>query len=126
MTQAPAPHKHELQTKNLNTPDETRNLPRTKAEVVHFEDKSLMRTTLEPGWKWSEHVKPTSGTSSCQIEHFGYCLSGHLRVRMDDGTEKEIGPGDADVIPPGHNAWVVGNEPFVSLDFVGGSTYGKP
>jgi quercetin dioxygenase-like cupin family protein len=89
-------------------------------------DKSVMRLTLEPGWRWSEHVKPTVGTQSCDIEHFGYCISGRLRVRMDDGTEGEMRSGDVDMIPAGHDAWVVGDEPFVGLDFISASIYGKP
>ena len=124
MTQAP--HMHEMQTKSLDTPDETRNLPKTKVEVVTFGDRSIMRVTLEPGWKWSEHVKPTVGTQSCQVERFGYCISGRLRVRMDDGTEAEIRPGDADMIPPGHDAWVIGDQPFIGLDVIGGPIYGQP
>lgn len=124
---AQAPHKHGMQTKSLNTPDETRNLPKTRVDVVTMGDKSVMRLTLEPGWRWSEHVKPTVGTQSCDVEHFGYCISGRLRVRMDDdGTEGEMRPGDVDMIPAGHDAWVVGDEPFVGLDFISAPIYGKP
>jgi quercetin dioxygenase-like cupin family protein len=115
-----------MQTKSLNTPDEVRTLPKTKIEVMTFGDLSLMKVTFEPGWRWSEHVKPTAGTSSCEVSHFNYGVSGRLHVRMDDGTESEIGPGDVQLLPLGHDAWVVGDEPYVGLDFQGGRLYGKP
>jgi len=115
-----------MQTKSLNTPDEIRSLPKTKVEVIDFGDVSLMKLTFEPGWRWSEHVKPTAGTASCEVPHFNYGISGRLHVRMDDGTESEIGPGDAQFLPPGHDAWVVGDEPYVGLDFQGGHLYAKP
>jgi hypothetical protein len=86
----------------------------------------VMRTILEPGWRWSQCVKPLVGTESCQVGHLVHVLSGRLAVRMDDGSQAEFGPGDVGVIPPGHDAWVVGNQPCVSLDFQGGATYAKP
>ena len=105
-----------LQQKNLDTPDETRTFENGKAQVVTLGDFSASRLTLEPGWRWSEHVKPIAGTDSCQVLHTGYQLSGRLHVRMEDGTEKEYCPGDAYVIPPGHDGWVVGDEPVVTVD----------
>ena len=114
-----------LEIKNMSNPDELRTLPKTKGEVIKIGDYTVMRGTFEPGWKWSECVKPTVGTPSCQVNHVLYVVSGKMVVRMDDGTEKEIGPGDTAVIPPGHNAWVTGNEPCVSIDFTAGATYGK-
>ncbi len=114
-----------LEKKSFTTPDETRSLPKTKIEVVTFGDMVAMKATLDPGWKWSENVKPQAGTESCQVAHFGYVISGRIRVVMDDGKEEEYGPGDVMVAAPGHNAWVVGNEPYVGLDFVGGKTYAK-
>jgi quercetin dioxygenase-like cupin family protein len=105
-----------LQQKNLDTPDETRTFENGKAQVVTLGDFSASRLTFEPGWRWSEHVKPLAGTDSCQVLHTGYQVSGRLRIRMDDGTEKEYGPGDAYVIPPGHDGWVVGDEPVVTVD----------
>ena len=105
-----------LQQKNLDTPDETRTFENGKAQVVTLGDFSASRLTFEPGWRWSEHVKPLAGTESCQVLHTGYQVSGRLRIRMDDGTEKEYGPGDAYVIPPGHDGWVVGDEPVVTVD----------
>ncbi len=114
-----------LQHKYLNTPEETRTLPKMKAEVVRFGEVAIMRTTLEPGWKWSEHVGPSVGTASCQVPHLNYIISGRMRVVMDDGTEADVGPGDAVQISPGHNAWVLGDEPLVAIDFQGGHLYGK-
>jgi uncharacterized cupin superfamily protein len=115
-----------MQTKSLSSPDETRALPRTAIEVVTFGDLSLMKLTFQPGWRWSVDVKPTAGTESCEVPHFNYCISGRLHVRTDDGQESEIGPGDAQLLSPGHDAWVVGDEPYVGLDFQGGMIYGKP
>lgn len=115
-----------LQTKRFDTPDETRTLPKTKVEVVTFNDRSVMKLTLEPGWKWSEHVKPTAGTASCQVAHFAYQLSGRMKIVMDDGTQAEVGPGEIGLVSPGHDAWVLGDEPVVLLDFEGAHTYAKP
>jgi len=114
-----------MQTKSLKAPDEIRTLPKTNIEVISFGDLSLMKLTFQPGWRLSEHVKPTAGTDSCEVPHFNYGISGRLHVRMDDGTESEIGPGDAQILSPGHDAWVVGDEPYVGLDFQGGHLYGK-
>jgi uncharacterized cupin superfamily protein len=113
-------------TKNIHQPDEVRTLPKTKIEVVTFGDLSLMKLTLEPGWRWSEHVKPSAGTDNCEVAHFNYGISGRLHIRMADGSESEIGPGTVQLLPSGHDAWVVGDEPFVGLDFQGGHLYGKP
>jgi hypothetical protein len=114
-----------IEIKNMSKPDEVRSLPKTKNEVVKVGDHTVMRSTFEPGWKWSECVKPKAGTDSCQVHHVIYALSGKLGVKMNDGSQHEFNPGDAGVIPPGHDAWVVGNEPFVGVDFTGGVTYGK-
>lgn len=111
--------------KNISHPDETRNLPKTKVEVVNLDEITVMRATFQPGWKWSECVKPTAGTESCQVPHVNYIVSGRMKIVMDDGTEKEMGPGDVANIPPGHDAWVIGNEPCVAIDFAGGKIYGK-
>jgi hypothetical protein len=86
-------------------------------EVTTLGEFNASRFVLKPGWRWSESVKPIVGTDSCQVLHTGYNVSGRLHVRMEDGTEEEgFGPGDAYVIPPGHDAWVVGDEPVVSVD----------
>jgi len=114
-----------MEVKSLNKPDETRTPPKTKVEVVKVGDSTIMRATFEPGWKWSECVKPIVGTESCQVHHINYVISGRMKVVMDDGTEKEIGAGDAAEIPPGHDAWVIGNEPCVAIDFAGGKVYAK-
>ena len=116
----------EIQRKALDQPDETRPVDKGVVEVVEVGGTTMMRTSFEPGWKWSECVKPIVGGESCQVNHVGYCVSGRLHVRMDDGGELEIGAGDASHIPPGHDAWVVGDEPYVALDFVGAAGYAKP
>ncbi len=112
-------------TKNFSTPDEIRDLPKTRIEVVHFGDTVIMRATFQPGWKWSECVKPTVGTASCQVPHINYIISGRMMILMDDGTEINMGPGEAAVVPPGHDAWVIGDVPCVAIDFSGGNIYGK-
>jgi quercetin dioxygenase-like cupin family protein len=114
-----------MQRKALDQPDETRPIDKGKVEVVELDVGTVMRTTFEPGWRWSECVKPVVGGDSCQIDHFGYCVSGRLHVQMNDGEELDIGPGDAMRIPPGHDAWVVGDEPYVGVDFQGGAEYAK-
>jgi mannose-6-phosphate isomerase-like protein (cupin superfamily) len=114
-----------MEAKNFSKPDEVRNLPKTKIEVIKVGDSTIMKGTFEPGWKWSECVKPTAGTESCQAPHIMYVLSGRMKVVMDDGAEMEIGPGDAVDIPPGHDAWIVGNEPCVAIDFAAGKVYAK-
>ena len=114
-----------IQRKPLDQPDETRPVDKGKVEVVALDAGTVMRTTFEPGWRWSECVKPVVGGDSCQVDHFGYCISGQMHVRMNDGDEMDIGPGDALRIPPGHDAWVVGDEPYVGVDFTGGGQYAK-
>ena len=115
----------ELLRKNLDQPDEVRELPKTRVEVVRLGGYTIMRARFEPGWRWSEHVKPTVGTGSCEVRHVGYVISGQLATRMNDGTEIIFRPGDFAVIPAGHDGWVVGNEPAVFIDFEGGEQYGK-
>jgi len=116
----------ELEVRNHAQADETRPfVDKGHVEIVKLAGGTVGRGTFEPGWRWSEHVKPIAGTDSCQAPHMGSCVSGRMVVRMDDGTEKEIGPGDVFVIPPGHDAWVVGNEPCVQVDFTGMEIYAK-
>jgi hypothetical protein len=115
-----------IQRKSLDQPDETRPVDKGVVEVVAVGDTTMMRATLEPGWQWSECVKPVVGGDSCQVRHVGYCISGRLHVRMDHGEELEIGAGEASDIPPGHDAWVVGDVPYVGIDFVGAEVYAKP
>src|SRR5215210_6421438 len=112
--------------KNFHSPDETRPITNGTVEVVSLGDISAMRLTFHPGWRWSEDVKPIAGTDSCGVHHVGYQLSGRPHVKLDDGTEEEYGPGDVYNIPPGHDAWVLGAEPVISIDFRGAETYAKP
>ena len=115
-----------LVRKSFDSPDEIRTPRKTKVEVVDLGGVTAMRGTFEPGWKWSECMKPVAGTESCQVAHTGYVASGRMAIRMDDGAEVEYGPGDVGVIPPGHEAWVVGDDACVFIDFQGGETYAKP
>ncbi len=114
-----------IQKKSINNPEETRNFSKGKVELVKLEGVTFGLATFEPGWKWSECVKPLVKTESCQAPHTNYHLSGRLHVVMDDGTENEYGPGDIGVIPPGHDAWTVGNEPAIALDITGMVDYAK-
>jgi len=114
-----------MEKKSLSSPEETRTFPQGKVELVTVGGVTFGRATLEPGWKWSEHVKPIAKTKSCEAPHTQVHLSGRLRVRMDDGTEIEYGPGDVGAVPPGHDAWVVGNEPVVMIDVTGLVNYAK-
>jgi len=114
-----------MQKKSLASPDETRTFPKGKLELVTVGNVTFGRATLEPGWKWSESVKPIAETESCEAPHTQYHVSGKLRVRMDDGTEAEFGPGDVSVLPPGHDAWVVGNESVVVIDVSGMTHYAE-
>lgn len=106
-----------FQKKRFEKPDETISPPKSKVEVVRVSGVTLTRATYQPGWKWSNDIKPIAGTSSCQRHHIGYCLSGHIAGKLDDGSEWEAGPGDIIDVPPGHDGWVVGNEPVVLLEF---------
>lgn len=109
-----------LTKRNLNSPDETRLFDKGKLELVTVGGVTFSRVTFEPGWKWSESVKPIAKTPSCQVNHIGYVVSGHMRVRMENGEEQEYGPGDTYIIPPGHDAWIVGDEVYVGVDVSGG------
>jgi hypothetical protein len=111
--------------KSISQPDETRRFEKGKIEITNFADTPIAKGTFEPGWKWSSHVKPIVGGNSCQVEHTMYVMSGKMHVKMDDGTEQEFGPSDTGIVPAGHDAWVVGNENFVAIDFTGGKTYAK-
>lgn len=103
--------------RDFDSPDESRTPDKTRADVVHLGTTTAARLTLEPGWTWAECVKPVAGTETCQHRHLGVAQSGRLRVMHEDGTELEIGPGEAYVIEPGHNAEVVGGEAFVGIEF---------
>ena len=111
--------------KSLETPDETREFPNGRAEIVKIGDSEIGRLVLEPGWRWSNDVKPIAKTASCEAPHFQYHVSGRLGILMDDGTEFVAGPGDVTSLPSGHDAWVVGDEPAVVIDWFGASNYAK-
>ncbi len=115
-----------LRIKSLGSPDEVRPFTdKGQVEIVNLEDVTVGRVSMEPGWKWSEHVKPIAGTESCQSSHTGYVLSGKMMVIMDDGLEQEIEPGDAFYIPAGHDAYTIGDESCVLVDISGMSKYAK-
>jgi hypothetical protein len=111
--------------KSINKPEETRSFEKGKVELVTIGGIQVGRATLQPGWKWSQHVKPIANTDSCQAPHFQYQISGTMVVVMDDGTKIESKAGDFTNFPPGHDAWVVGNEPVVVVDFQGLADYAK-
>ena len=117
--------KESLEAKSLNTPDEVRTFDKGKVELVQVGGAMIGRAIFQPGWKWSESVKPIAKTESCEAPHFQYHVSGTLRIRMDDGTERDCKPGDISYLPSGHDAWVVGNEPVVVVDFQGMLDYAK-
>jgi hypothetical protein len=109
----------------MDTPEEVRSPDKTRVEIVRIGGNEIGRYNFEPGWRWSECVKPVAGTDSCQVHHMGYVVSGSLHIAHEDGTETDLRPGDAYEIRPGHDAWVVGNEPFVGVEFQGASTFAK-
>jgi rhodanese-related sulfurtransferase/mannose-6-phosphate isomerase-like protein (cupin superfamily) len=120
------PTTSKLVKKNLGTPDAVKEMPKTRIEWLDLEDMSLATLTLEPGWKWSEDIRPLANTESCQSTHVQYVISGCLRVVMDDGATLDIGPGDFVTIPAGHDASVIGNEPFCAIDLTGLPGMRKP
>ncbi len=114
-----------LQRRQFTEPDDVRTVPHGHIEVVELDDRVVGRLSYEPGWRWSVDIKPIADTDTCQFHHFGVTLSGRVRVQMRDGIELEIGPGDVFEIPPGHDAWVIGDEPWVSVDFEAMRSYGR-
>ena len=109
-----------LESKSFSDPDQRREfLDKGRVELVTIGDRVVGRATYEPGWHWSEHVGPIVGSERCHATHLGVVLSGRQRIRMDDGTEREMGPGEVFHIPPGHDGWAIGDEPCVVLDFLG-------
>lgn len=111
--------------KSFKKPEETRTFPKGKVELVKLGGAMIGKATFEPGWRWSTSVKDIAKTESCVAPHYQYHVSGVLRVRMDDGTEFDCRPGDVTLLPSGHDAWVVGNEPVVVIDFQGMLDYAK-
>ena len=114
-----------LVRKSLDTPEEVRSFTNGHVDLSEIAGGPVGRATFEPGWRWSKDVKPIAGTNSCQAAHIGYVVSGRMHIVMDDGTEDEFGPGDLMVCPPGHDAWTVGNEACVALDWQGMANYAK-
>lgn len=114
-----------FEAKSHDAPDEVRSPSKTKVEVVRLPGHAMGRLRLEPGWRWSECIKPVVGTESCQLQHLGYVVSGSLTVRMNDGTEKTLAEGMSYTIPPGHDAWVEGQEPFVCIEVMSAEQYAK-
>jgi len=106
-----------VEHQSLDSPKTTKMPPHGRIELVDVGDATIGRTRFEPGWKWSTDVKPQAGTGSCQLLHRIYMVSGRLHIRMEDGQEMDLGPGEAAYIPPGHDAWVVGDEAVVNISF---------
>ncbi len=116
-----------LASKRFENPDEVREFTdgKGRVELVELNGHVVGRSTYYPGWRWSEHVKPMTGSDSCQVEHFGYVMEGRMALRMDDGAEREFGPGDIFHMPAGHDAWIIGDQQCVLLDFSGLKGYAQ-
>ena len=114
-----------IEKRNFSKPDETRTFEKGKLELITLGGVTFGRAIFQPGWRWSTSVKSMVNTESCEVSHLGYIVSGHLRTVMDDGSEEEFGPGDVFSIPPGHDGWVVGDEPVVAIDITGAGEYAK-
>ena len=111
--------------KSFEKPDEVREFPKGRLELITVGGATVGRAIFEPGWKWSESLQPLMKTKSCEAPHFQYHVSGVLKILMDDGEELECGPGEVSLLPSGHDAWVVGTEPAVVVDFQGMIDYAK-
>jgi hypothetical protein len=116
---AMAKHMEKTELKNFGKPDEVREFPKGRVELVKIGGAMIGRAIFEPGWRWATSVQPLAKTKSCEAPHFQYHVSGVLRVRMDDGQEFDCKPGDISLLPSGHDAWTVGNEPAIVVDFQG-------
>jgi ethanolamine utilization protein EutQ (cupin superfamily) len=114
-----------IEARDFNSPDETRTPDKTTVEIVNLAGGQIGRYTFQPGWRWSECIKPVAGTDTCQVDHIGYMTSGRLHVVHDDGSETDVRAGDVYRIGPGHDAWVVGDESVVTVEFQGAATYAK-
>ena len=112
-----------MEQQSFATPDEVRRFDKGRVEMVKIGGALIGRAVLEPGWRWATCVKPIAKTKSCEAPHFQYHIAGTLRVRMDDGTERDLKAGDVSYLPSGHNAWVIGNEPVIIVDFQGMADY---
>lgn len=116
---------YEVILKQFDHPDEVRTFEKGKFELVHAGGMTIGRATYQPGWKWSEHVGKAMGAKSCQVEHVGMVVSGRATAAMDDGRVIEMKPGDVFYISPGHDSWVVGDQPYISLHFMGADQYAR-
>jgi mannose-6-phosphate isomerase-like protein (cupin superfamily) len=116
---------YDVDIKRFDSPDELRTFSKGKFEILHFPGLTVGRATYEPGWKWSEHVGGAAGQKSCQVEHVGMVVSGRAVAAMDDGRVIEMKAGDLFYIPPGHDSWVIGEESYVSLHFLGADEYAQ-
>jgi hypothetical protein len=114
-----------MEGKNFNISDEVRTFDKGKLEIINIGGRTIGRATFQPGWRWSKSVKPLVNTESCEAPHFQYHVSGTIRVKMDDGTERDFKAGDVSLLGAGHDAWVIGNEPVVVVDFQGMVDYAK-
>ena len=114
-----------FEAKSHNSPDEVRSPNKTRVEIVRLPGYTLGRFNLEPGWRWSECIKPVVGTKSCMVPHVGHVVSGRLTVKLDDGAQKSFEAGTSYTIPPGHDAWVEGKEPFVCIEVLSAEQYAK-
>src|SRR5262249_10724845 len=110
-------------TKRFDTPDELRTFENGTFQLLQLGGMTVGRATYEPGWKWSTHVGAATGATTCQVAHVGMVVSGRAAVEMEDGTIYELASGDVFAIAPGHDSWVLGDEPYVSLHFLGAETY---
>jgi hypothetical protein len=117
---------HEAEHRAFAQPDEVREFPHGSAEIVKIGNGEVGRYTFEPGWRWSNDVKPIAKTPSCEAPHFQFHVSGQLAILMDDGTEILAGPGEVTCLPSGHDAWVAGDSPVVTVDWFGASSYASP
>lgn len=111
--------------KSYESPDERRTPPNAQVDVVQLEGFTLGRLTFQPGWRWSESIKPVAGTDSCQVSHVGYVVSGTATIQLADGTEERLTAGESYTIPPGHDAWVDGSEPFICLEVLSANEFAK-
>jgi hypothetical protein len=114
-----------VETRDFSAPDETRTPDKTQVEIVNLADGQIGRYTFQPGWRWSECIKPVAGTDSCRVDHIGYVISGRLHVVHEDGSETDLRAGEVYRIAPGHDAWVVGDQPAVTVEFQGAATFAK-
>ncbi len=114
-----------VESKSFDKPDEVRTFDKGKVEIINIDGRAIGRATFQPGWKWSESVKPLVKTKSCEAPHFQYHVSGTLRIKSDDGTQRDCKAGDVSMLGSGHDAWVIGSEPVVIVDFQGMVDYAK-